>query len=127
MPHIASTLTCDNRYANYVRGGDGFLTEVESVTIKGGFGLANQNFVTPTGATVTSVTDAELALLEKHSQFKEHQARGFVKVLKGTTDGDKGAVGMTLGDKSQPLNPQMYHKKDDERPEILSVSTDQVK
>jgi len=126
MPHIASTLTCDNRYANYLRG-DGILTEAEGVTIKGGFGLANQNFVTPTGAVVTAVTDSELALLEKHPQFREHQARGFVKILKGTTDGDKGAVGMTLGDKSQPINPQMYQKKDDERPEILSVSTDQLK
>lgn len=127
MPHIASTLTCDNKYANYIRGGDGFLTETESVIIKGGFGIANRNFVTLQGATLTPVTDAQLAMLEQHSQFKAHQEKGFIKIIKGSADGEKAAVGMTLGDKSQPLNPQMYEKKDDERPEILSVNTGPVK
>jgi hypothetical protein len=128
MPHIASTLTCDNKYSNYIRGGDGFLTETESVVVKGGFGLANKNFVTPQGATLTPVTDAELALLEQHSQFKAHQEKGFVKVIKGgSADGEKAASSMTLGDKSQPLNPQMYQKKDDSRPEILSVNTGPIK
>lgn len=127
MPHVASTLTCDNKYATYLRGADNFLTENESVTIKGGFGLANQNFVTPTGAVLTPVTDADVALLEKHPQFKDHQDKGFVKILKGSADGDKAASGMTLGDKSQPLNPQMYQAKDDANPEILSVSTGRVK
>jgi hypothetical protein len=127
MPYIASTLTCDNKYTDWLRGQDGFLTERESVTIKGGFGLSNANFITPTGATLTSVTDAQAAFLETHSLFKEHRERGFVKILKGTSDGDKAASGMTLGDKSQPLNPQMYEKKDDERPEILSVNTGAVK
>jgi hypothetical protein len=129
MPYVASTLTCDNEYANFHRSADGFLNKIEdeSVVIKGGFGLANKNFVTPTGATLTQVTDAQLVLLEKHVQFKAHQEKGFVKVIKGSTDGDKAAVGMTLGDKSQPLNPQMYQKKDDEKPEILSVHTGPVK
>lgn len=129
MPYIASTLTCDQKYAHFVRNGD-FLTEVEdqTVIVKGGFGLANQNFVTPTGAVMTPVTDAQLASLEKHSQFKVHQDKGFVKVIKsGSADGDKAASGMTLGDKSQPLNPQMYQKKDDEKPEIISVHTGPVK
>jgi hypothetical protein len=127
MPYIASTLTCDNKYTNFIRGGDGFLTETDSVVVKGGFGLANQNFITLQGATLTQVTDAQLALLEQHAQFKAHQEKGFVKVFKGSTDGEKAAAGMTLGDKSQPLNPQMYQKKDDAHPEILSVNTGPVK
>lgn len=130
MPHIASTLTCDQKYAHYYRSGDGFLTEIEdqAVVIKGGFGLANKHFVTPTGATLTSVTDAQLALLEQHTQFKQHQEKGFVKIIKsGSADGDKAAAGMTLGDKSQPLNPQMYQKKNDERPDILSVNTGPIR
>lgn len=130
MPYIASTLTCDQKYTHFSRGTDGFLTEMEdkTVVVKGGFGLANKNFVTPTGATLTQITDEQLALLEQHSQFKMHQDKGFLKVIKsGSADGDKAASGMTLGDKSQPLNPQMYQKKDDERPEILSVNTGQVK
>jgi hypothetical protein len=129
MPYIASTLTCDQKYSHFSRGADGFLTEIEgkSVLIKGGFGLATKNFVTPTGATLTQVTDDQLASLEEHSQFRMHQEKGFVKIVKGSADGDKAASGMVLGDKSQPLNPQMYAKKDDQRPEVLSVNTGPVK
>jgi NAD kinase len=130
MPYIASTLTCNQKYACFHRGGDGFLTEIEdkSVLVKGGFGLANHNFVTPTGATLTPVTDAQLAFLEQHSQFLEHQEKGFVKIIKSSNaDGDKAASGMTLGDKSQPLNPQMYKKKDDQNPDVLSVNTGRVR
>jgi hypothetical protein len=129
MPYIASTLTCDQKYAHYQRNGD-FVNEIEdkTVLIKGGFGLANKNFVTPTGATLTQVTDEQLASLEQHSQFKLHQEKGFLKVIKGgSADGDKAASGMTLGDKSQPRNPQMYQKKDDSRPEILSVNTGPIR
>jgi hypothetical protein len=129
MPYVASTLTCDQKYAHFNRGEDGYLTEIEdqSVVIKGGFGLANKSFVTPTGATLTTVTDEQLASLERHAQFRMHREKGFVKVIKGSADGDKAASGMTLGDKSQPLNPQMYEKKDSERPEVLSVNTGPVK
>jgi hypothetical protein len=130
MPYIASTLTNPQKYAAFHRGGDGFLTEIEekSVRIKGGFGLANHNFVTPTGAVLTQISDAQLAFLEQHAQFLEHQEKGFVKVLKsGSADGDKAASGMTLGDKSQPRNPQMYKTKDDKNPEVLSVNTGRVR
>lgn len=130
MPHIASTLTSDQKYTHFSRNADGFLTEVEekTVLIRGGFGLANKHFVTPTGATLTQVTDEQLASLEQHSQFKAHQEKGFVKVIKsGSADSDKAASGMTLGDKSQPLNPQMYHKKDESRPEVLSVNTGPIR
>lgn len=126
MPYIASTLTNPQKYAAFHRGGDGFLTEIEdlSVVLKGGFGLANSHFVTPTGAVLTPVTDDQLAFLEQHAQFLEHQKKGFVKIIKtGSADGDKAASGMTLGDKSQPLNPQMYKSKDDQKPEVLSVNT----
>lgn len=130
MPHIASTLTCDQKYAQFIRSGDGFLTEIEdqTVVIKGGFGLANKHFVTPTGAVMTPVTDTQLAFLENHTHFQQHKKAGFVKVIKsGSTDGDKAASDMKLGDKSQPLNPQMYAKKDDSRPDALSVNTGPIR
>ncbi|WP_321905131.1 hypothetical protein [Paraburkholderia tropica] len=130
MPYIASTLTNPHKYAAFFRGGDGFLTEIDdkSVTIKGGFGLANKNFVTPTGAVLTHVSDEQVAFLEQHHEFRQHQEKGFVKIIKsGSADGDKAASGMTLGDKSQPRNPQMYQKKDDDKPDVLSVNTGRVR
>ncbi len=122
MPHIASTLTCDTEYVQWHRGGDDRLVKARSVVVKGGFGLANKNFVTPQGAVLTEVSDDDAAFLETDHHFKEHQKEGFVKIIKGrSTDGEKAADGMTLGDKSQPKNHSMYKGKDMAGPKEVSV------
>ncbi|ENN86067.1 hypothetical protein RHSP_32011 [Rhizobium freirei PRF 81] len=127
MPHIASTLTNATRYTEWNRGGDGRLIEGRSVVIKGGFGLADKNFVTPTGAILTSISDDELAFLESDHHFKEHLKNGFLKIYKkGAVPGEKAADGMQLGDKSQPLNPMQFQDNDPNKPETLSVSTGSV-
>jgi hypothetical protein len=124
MPHIASTLTCDNRYTDYVRGGDNRPVEEWSCTIKGGYGLANKNFITPAGAVLTEVSDEDLARLQKNVHFKDHLKGGFVKVyVKSAPDGEKAAADMQRGDKSQPLNPAMFADKNPDKPEQLSVAT----
>jgi hypothetical protein len=127
MPHIASTLTNATKYTEWTRGGDGRLIEGRSVVIKGGFGLADKNFVTPTGAILTQVTDDELAFLDSDYHFKEHIKGGFLRVYKkGYAPGEKAADGMQLGDKSQPLNPMQFQGKDPAKPETMSVSTGSV-
>lgn len=127
MPHIASTLTNSTKYTEWRRNDDGRLIEGRSVVIKGGFGLADKNFVTPTGAILTSISDDELAFLETDYHFKEHVKGGFLKVYKkGPVAGEKAADGMQLGDKSQPLNPMQFQDNDPNKPETLSVSTGSV-
>ncbi len=124
MPHIASTLTCDNEYVQWNRHGDGTVTKGESVLIRGGFGLANKNFVTPQGAILTEITDQELEFLEKDFHFNKHREGGFLKVIRsGSKDGEKAASDMTLGDKSQPRTPSDFSDKKEDQPEILSVNT----
>lgn len=127
MPYIASTLTSPTRYVDWLRAGDGSLVEKRSVTIKGGFGLADKNFVTHQGAVLTSVSDDELAFLESDSHFKEHVKEGFLKVFrKGSVEGEKAADGMKLGDKSQPLNPLQFKSKTKDDVEALTVNTGPV-
>lgn len=128
MPHIASTLTCDNRYTDWIHGGDGRLVEGKSVTVKGGFGLANKQFITPQGAILTEVSDADIAFLESHKQFRDHVEHGFIKVIsRGSLDGTAAAKGMTQGDKSQPLSPKSFKEGSKDDPGILRASTGQVK
>ncbi len=127
MPHIASTLTSDTRYTDWTRNADGRLIEGHSVTVKGGFGLANKQFVTPQGAILTPVSDADVEFLERHSHFQEHAKAGFVKVIaKGKPEGEVAAHNMKLGDASQPMNPQMFKEGAKDDPTVLRVNT-QVK
>ncbi len=127
MPHIASTLTNSTKYTEWNRNADGRLTAGRSVTIKGGFGLADKNFVTPTGAILTSISDDDLAFLERDHHFNEHIKNGFLKVYKkGAVPGEKAMDGMKLGDASQPLNPMQFQDNDPNKPETLSVSTGSV-
>ncbi|NTJ46905.1 hypothetical protein G6K93_07750 [Agrobacterium rhizogenes] len=127
MPHIASTLTNSTKYTEWNRNSDGRLTAGRSVTIKGGFGLADKNFVTPTGAILTSISDDDLAFLEGDHHFKEHLKGGFLKIYKkGAVPGEKAMDGMQLGDASQPLNPMQFQDNDPSKPEVLSVNTGSV-
>lgn len=122
MPYVASTLTNSTKYTDWTRN-EGKLIEGLSVTIKGGFGLADKNFVTPTGAVLTKVTDEEFEFLQTNHHFKQHANNGFVKVYKGSVPGEKAMDGMQLGDKSSPMNPMQFAEKDEGKPEIMSVNT----
>lgn len=124
MPHIASTLSCPTEYTDWKRVADGTLVKGHSVVVKGGFGLADKNFITPTGAVLTEVSADDVAFLEQNVHFKEHQRGGFVKILSKREDGEKAADKMTLGDKSQPMHPSQFKDKTDI--ESLSVNTGPV-
>ena len=122
MPHIASTLTADNRYTEYRDGGADMPVDHMEVLVKGGIGVMDRRFVTPTGATLTEVSDEELAMLERNNLFKLHKSNGFVKILSKKADGDKVAGDMITRDNSAPLTPSHYKDKSDE-PEDLTVNS----
>jgi len=127
MPHIASTLTCDNLYSNYGRGGDGNPIVESQVLVRGGYGIANDKLVTPTGAVLTDVTSEQLDGLQKNGVFRDHVKNGFIQVLSKKAEGDKVADGMKLGDKSQPLTPAHFAEKSADKPDGISVNSGKVK
>lgn len=122
MPHVASTLTADNVYVQYAQGGADMQIPAHEVLIKGGIGVANKMLITPTGATLTEVSDEDVAMLEKNPVFKKHMEGGFVKILNKKTDGEKVAADMITRDGSAPLSPAHFAEKADD-PGILTVNS----
>ena len=76
--HVISTLTRPNRYAKWVTQA-GVGTMLRSVLIQGGAGVIDKKLITPEGVR-TEVSEADAEFLASHGLFKEHQARGFVKI-----------------------------------------------
>ncbi len=118
MPTVASTLTNAVDYTAWTivktAGEQHPPKQIKgrSVRINGGFGLANKQFVTPTGAVLTTVTDEELEFLTQHALFKKHVDGGFVTVHKSERiNGDRAIDGMSTLDKSQPLSPASFKEK----------------
>lgn len=101
---VYSTLTCDQRYTNYVPGGGDLPVPVGSVFVKGGTGVADARLVTPRGV-VTEVTEEELAILEANADFNLHRKNGFVEVSASKVDPEKAAADMEGRDASAPLVP----------------------
>lgn len=107
MPYVYSTLTNDNSFASWVKQGDQQSIQ-RQVVIKGGIGLMNKNFITATGATVTEVTDEELAFLQTIPAFNDQVTAGFISFDKKKSDGEKVASSMSIGDGSEPITPADY-------------------
>ena len=122
MPHVASTLTADNKYVEYVEGGADMQIPAREVLIKGGIGIPDRNLVTPTGAILTEVTDEEAKILANNAVFKMHERNGYVQILGKKADGDKIASGMVTRDGSAPLTPSHFSEKNDD-PATLSVNS----
>jgi len=107
MPYVYSTLSCDNEYRGYKKGG-GDIPQVEAhVLIKGGAGIANRNIITPRGVA-TEVTKEELIILEANEQFQLHVKNGFIMVESKRSEADEVAKNMTKKDKSAPATPDDY-------------------
>lgn len=115
MPYVYSTLSCDNEYRSYVKGG-GDISQVEShVLIKGGAGVMNRNIITPYGVA-TEVTKEQLAMLEANDQFQLHKKNGFITVDAKKMDADEVAKDMTKKDKSSPATMDDY--KGENKPKV---------
>ncbi len=111
MPYVFSTLSCDNEYRSFSKGG-GDIPIVESkILIKGGAGIVNKNIITPLGV-MTQVTDEELKLLEENESFKMHRDNGYIVVENKKADADEVAKkSMKKNDKSSPVTPEDYVEK----------------
>jgi len=107
---VFSTLATNQRYQNYEIGGAQPVAGAV-VFIKGGAGVAGENFVTPMGVP-TEVTDEELGHLEKNQDFQLHKKNGFITVQTKKFEAEKVAADMNRADKSAPLTPADYLDKD---------------
>lgn len=102
MPFIYSTLTADNKYSGYQKGGGDIPSVTWEVLVKGGTGVANNRLITPQGV-VTEVTDEELARLKENVIFNRHVENGFIVISDKREDPEKVAADMTGRDPSAPL------------------------
>lgn len=124
MPHIASTMTSDTHYSDWVSNPGGInvkkdIVGKKQVTIRGGHGVAklhkNGARITPDGV-ITEVTEEELAFLKKDEVFQTQLKGGFVKILTPSAAKtaekapEKIAADMTPADNSAPLTDKDFKK-----------------
>ena len=102
--YVYSTLTADQLYTNWGRGGGDVPVPTSKVFIKGGAGVANDRVITPRGV-VTEITPEQAAILMENSDFQLHQKNGFVQISERETDPEKAAADMESRDESAPLVP----------------------
>lgn len=101
--YIYSTLTDSNLHTGYDLANGNDLKPIErQVLVKGGAGLANENFVTPDGV-LTIVTNEELEWLLRQPLFALHVANGYVKHSFAQADANKIAAEMNRRDGAAPL------------------------
>lgn len=102
--HIVSTLSASTDYTDWDNA-HGVRTKRRSVTVKGGALVASAQRggdpYTPQGL-ITHVSDDDAKFLSEHPHFKEHQERGFVKIITINKDADTVAQSMTKDDLSRP-------------------------
>lgn len=107
MPHIVSTLSNDQVYTQYAPGAPAAAAPnvmVNGIHIKGKANI--QRGLTTSRGAITSVTDEQLALLEKDEVFQTHQKNGHVEIVRRAADPEKVAKDMTTRDESAPLNQE---------------------
>lgn len=118
--YVYSTLAADTAYTEWVEGGGEIRTPGRTVTIKGGTGVANKNFITPMGV-VTKVTEEELELLKANPVFRKHEDGGFIRYSSANVDPEKVATkDMETRDNSAPIVPEDY--SDDENAPGVKVA-----
>jgi hypothetical protein len=104
---VFSTLTAPNEYADWHDNGNGVPVKGESVLIKGGAGVANENILTPRGVA-TMVTEKQVAVLRRNPVFILHEKNGFVAIDEvprppSEDDVENAAAGLASRDGSAPL------------------------
>ena len=126
MHVIYSTATADIEYVSYAPGKptDAASKLTRRICIKGGANIAplKGQLITPRGA-VTIVSDDVMNFLEQNEAFKRHQARGFMRVEKGSKpkDVDMVAKSMTPQDASAAMTKDTIAKICGERAADIEV------
>lgn len=121
MPYVYSTATCDMIfpvYANNVEEGKAHKIN-HQILIRGGANLAKgkAEFVTKYGVR-TTLSDEDMAILQKDGLFKKIEAAGFFYVDERKVDPEKVAADMTARDESAPLVPQDYDEDSAVKPVV---------
>jgi hypothetical protein len=108
MKYVYSTLSADNIYGAYVKGGADLpmIDRERQVLIKGGSNVADKRLITPRGV-VTEVSEDQLAALLENTVFQMHVENGYVTFSDHNEDPEKviGAEGLEARDASSPLEP----------------------
>ena len=102
MKYIYSTKTAPTTFVLYKKGGGDMPVNAGSVTIAGGAGVSNKNFVTPLGV-VTKVEDEDFKLLEQNKIFQRQVKAGWLSVENKKIDEEKAAADMASRDNSAPI------------------------
>lgn len=117
--YVYSTLSTDQLYTLYVRGGNDIPRPDKQILVKGGANVANKHLWTPRGV-VTEITEEELALLRDNKLFQIHEKNGYVKVDKAKVEVEKAVSDMEPRDESSPLQPGDYEVENQAAP-VLNV------
>jgi len=112
--YVFSTLTNDQSYTSWVKGGGDIPVKGHTVVIKGGTGVANERLITPLGVA-TEVSELDLQELRKNPSFLDHEKNGFIVVRPKKDETEKVASDMNLKDESAPLTEADY-KSEEEAP-----------
>ena len=141
MKRVISTLGASTRYADFVDQG-GMKAMVRSVLVKGGAGIVERQLSGVYGAgrgapdgVATELSDEDATFLQNHKLFKQHQERGFVRIINVSRDANAVAQGMSTDEGSRPRNPadvKAFSKKqglgkDDPSTELQVVSNSKKK
>lgn len=118
MIYIISNAANSTDYAIYANTSDKDLAVIQEViTIKGGSGVINKNFITPEGV-VTEVTDAQYELLKKDPSFQQHLKNKTLAVVTKKDSAAPEKIASTLyRDNSSPVRPSDYAKSNGPVPE----------
>lgn len=103
--YVFSTLSCDQRYTNYVTENNDLPRPVAEVFVKGGAGVANDRVQTPRGVA-TRITEEDKLILETNEHFALHKKNGFVQISEEKLDPEQFAADMASRDGSAPVVPQ---------------------
>lgn len=110
MKRVISTLGAGTNYASFTEQG-GMKSIARSVTVKGGAGVMQRQLSGVYGASrgapdgvATDMSDEDAEFLLNHKLFKQHQERGFVRVINLTRDPNTEAQKMSKDDGSRPRN-----------------------
>ena len=116
MPFVYSTLTADQAYTVWDKGGADLPVAKRICIIKGGAGIANKNLITPRGVA-THVTPQQLEALEACDAFKRHKERGYIRVDDKEQDAEKvAAASMAEKDGGAPLTDADFEKAGQKAP-----------
>lgn len=104
--YIFSTLSNDQLYTEYAKGGGDVPVIGKQLLIRGGAGVANDRLITPLGVS-TDVDEADVEWLKTIPAFADHLNRGHLSIQPKPYEPEKVVPDLER-DPSSPLTPGDY-------------------